>query len=164
MSLLKRIERARPAADGEPQVPAVTPAPGQPPTAPGPNKVSPPPSAPGGTPRPFLGALPTRESFREAKYRVQNRLINELDPKLDLTNQVEVRRQIEELFGKIADEEGLALTRAERVRMLEQITDEIIGLGPLEPLLRDESISEVMVNGDRKSTRLNSSHMSTSYA
>ena len=149
MSLLKRIERARPAAEGEPQVPAVTPAPGQPPTAPpAQGKVTPPPSAPG--PRPFLGALPTRESFREAKYRVQNRLINELDPKMDLTNQVEVRRQIEELFGKIADEEGLALTRAERVRMLEQITDEILGLGPLEPLLRDETVTEVMVNGPQQ--------------
>ena len=94
--------------------------------------------------------MPARESFREAKFRVQNRLINELDPKLDLTNQVEVRRQIEELFGKIADEEGLALTRAERVRMLEQITDEILGLGPLEPLLRDETLTEVMVNGPQQ--------------
>jgi pilus assembly protein CpaF len=97
-----------------------------------------------------MGAMPARESFREAKFRVQNRLINELDPKLDLSNQVEVRRQIEELFGKIADEEGLALTRAERVRMLEQITDEILGLGPLEPLLRDETITEVMVNGPQQ--------------
>src|SRR5438132_4585219 len=150
MSLLKRIERARPAAEGEPQVPAVTPTPGQPPTTTGPGKVAPPPAGQGTAPRPFLGALPTRESFREAKYRVQNRLINELDPKLDLTNQVEVRRQIEELFGKIADEEGLALTRAERVRMLEQITDEILGLGPLEPLLRDETVTEVMVNGPQQ--------------
>jgi pilus assembly protein CpaF len=150
MSLLKRIERARPGGEGEPQVPAApqtTPVPssgGQP---------SPPPSgpgAPGATSRPFLGAMPARESFREAKYRVQNRLINELDPKLDLSNQVEVRRQIEELFGKVADEEGLALTRAERVRMLEQITDEILGLGPLEPLLRDETITEVMVNGPQQ--------------
>ncbi len=117
-----------------------------------PGSITPPPAAP--TPPPaagrFLGAMPARESFREAKFRVQNRLINELDPKLDLTNQVEVRRQIEELFGKIADEEGLALTRAERVRMLEQITDEILGLGPLEPLLRDETVTEVMVNGPQQ--------------
>src|SRR5881392_1471436 len=150
MSLLKRIERARPAAEGEPQVPAVTPTPGQTPATSGPGKVAPPPAGQGTAPRPFLGALPTRESFREAKYRVQNRLINELDPKLDLSNQVEVRRQIEKLFGKIADEEGLALTRAERVRMLEQITDEILGLGPLEPLLRDETITEMMVNGPQQ--------------
>jgi pilus assembly protein CpaF len=44
----------------------------------------------------------------------------------------------------------MALTRAERVRMLEQITDEIVGLGPLEPLLRDESVTEIMVNGPRQ--------------
>jgi pilus assembly protein CpaF len=159
MSLLKRIERARPAAEGEavpavPAVPAPVPpqggdAPTPPSTTGGPSaplRPAPPPAAPSR----FTGALPARESFREAKFRVQNRLINELDPKLDLSNQVEVRRQIEELFGKIADEEGLALTRAERVRMLEQITDEILGLGPLEPLLRDETLTEVMVNGPQQ--------------
>ena len=101
------------------------------------------------TPR-LQSQAPVRESFRDVKFRIQNRVIQDLDPKLDLSNQVEVRRQIEEIFGKVIDEEGLALTRAERVRMLEQITDEIIGLGPLEPLLRDESITEVMVNGPRQ--------------
>jgi pilus assembly protein CpaF len=155
MSLLKRIERARPAAEGEPQTPAVPatvpPSGGAPQTpahgASGPPAPTPPPVA---APSRFAGAMPARESFREAKFRVQNRLVNELDPKLDLSNQVEVRRQIEELFGRIADEEGLALTRAERVRMLEQITDEILGLGPLEPLLRDETLTEVMVNGPQQ--------------
>ena len=151
MSLLKRIERARPAAEGDPQVPATINKPSGQTPVPAPNKPAPPSTGgPSGAARPFMGALPARESFREAKYRVQNRLINELDPKLDLTNQVEVRRQIEELFGKIADEEGMALTRAERVRMLEQISDEILGLGPLEPLLRDETITEVMVNGPQQ--------------
>jgi pilus assembly protein CpaF len=142
MSLLKRNESARPGAAAGPEG--------------GPNVPVPAPGAFGGQPPASLGGgrltsqAPVRESFRDVKFRIQNRVIQDLDPKLDLSNQVEVRRQIEEIFGKVIDEEGLALTRAERVRMLEQITDEIIGLGPLEPLLRDESISEVMVNGPRQ--------------
>jgi pilus assembly protein CpaF len=143
MSLLKRIESARPGSGPAPSSGS--------PAAPG----SPTPPAPpaGGGPQTsarLMSQGPVRESFRDVKFRIQNRVIQDLDPKLDLSNQVEVRRQIEEIFGKVIDEEGLALTRAERVRMLEQITDEIIGLGPLEPLLRDESISEVMVNGPRQ--------------
>ena len=137
MSLLKRIESARP---------------GVAPGAPG----SPQPGAPGfgGSQGPtgqrLLSQAPVRESLREVKFRIQSRVIQDLDPKLDLANQVEVRRQIEEIFGRVIDEEGLALTRAERVRMLEQITDEIIGLGPMEPLLRDETVTEIMVNGPRQ--------------
>ncbi len=143
MSLLKRIESARPGAgagpEGQSNLPATTPGGtgGQPAQ----------PQAPAGR---LMTQAPVRESFRDVKFRIQSRVIQDLDPKLDLSNQVEVRRQIEEIFGRVIDEEGLALTRAERVRMLEQITDEIIGLGPLEPLLRDESISEVMVNGPRQ--------------
>ncbi|MEI7743126.1 MAG: CpaF family protein [Chloroflexota bacterium] len=141
MSLLKRIESARPGpgagGDGSSNVPVPTQTPfGGAPQAQTPGRLMP--------------TGPVRESFRDVKFRIQNRVIQDLDPKLDLSNQVEVRRQIEEIFGRVIDEEGLALTRAERVRMLEQITDEIIGLGPLEPLLRDESISEVMVNGPRQ--------------
>src|SRR6266545_697022 len=144
MSLLKRIESARP---GTPASPAAPGAPAPAPAGGGPGAGVP--SAPAVAPRLMTGG-PARESFRDVKFRIQNRVIQDLDPKLDLSNQVEVRRQIEEIFGKVIDEEGLALTRAERVRMLEQITDEIIGLGPLEPLLRDESITEVMVNGPRQ--------------
>ena len=139
MSLLKRIESARPGGAGGP-------------TSPGPAAPT-----PGGTlsgaPAPaarLLASAPVRESFRDVKFRIQSRVIQELDPRLDLSNQVEVRRQIEDIFSRVVDEEGLALTRAERVRMLEQITDEIIGLGPLEPLLRDDGITEIMVNGPRQ--------------
>src|SRR5689334_5920578 len=143
MSLLKRIESARPGAGPAPVSPGLPTAPGGP-AAPG---------GPGATPPPaqrLMTQAPVRESFRDVKFRIQSRVIQDLDPKLDLTNQVEVRRQIEEIFSRVIDEEGLALTRAERVRMLEQITDEIIGLGPLEPLLRDDSVSEIMVNGPRQ--------------
>jgi pilus assembly protein CpaF len=145
MSLLKRIESARPAGPGEENLPVPTGKSG------GRDVQS---EGGGGTPAagsPRLSTqLPARESFRDVKFRIQNRVIQDMDPKLDLTNQVEVRRQIEEIFSRVIDEEGLALTRAERVRMLEQITDEIIGLGPLEPLLRDDSVSEIMVNGPRQ--------------
>ena len=141
MSLLKRIESARPttSAPGGPSVPA--------PVNGGQGGQGTTPPAPA---QRLIAQAPVRESFRDVKFRIQSRVISDLDPKLDLSNQVEVRRQIEEIFGKVIDEEGLALTRAERVRMLEQITDEIIGLGPLEPLLRDESITEIMVNGPRQ--------------
>ena len=136
MSLLKRIESARPGAGEVPSAPGQPGAPGGAPPTGGPSRI--------------MSQAPVRESFRDVKFRIQSRVIQDLDPKLDLSNQVEVRRQIEEIFGRVIDEEGLALTRAERVRMVEQITDEIIGLGPLEPLLRDESITEVMVNGPRQ--------------
>ncbi len=142
MSLLRRIESVRPGADGSLPLPL-------PPAQAG----APSPLPPAGTPPAptrMVSQAPAREAFRDTKFRVQQRVISDLDPKLDLTNQVEVRRQIEEIFSKAVDEEGLALTRAERVRMLEQITDEIVGLGPLEPLLRDESITEIMVNGPRQ--------------
>src|SRR5688572_9380375 len=142
MSLLKRIESARPGGPGEERLPAPAGPSGAPEGGGGTG-------APAPAPR-LVTQLPARESFRDVKFRIQQRVIADLDPKLDLTNQVEVRRQIEEIFSIAVDEEGLALTRAERVRMLEQITDEIVGLGPLEPLLRDESITEVMVNGPRQ--------------
>jgi pilus assembly protein CpaF len=134
MSLLRRIESSRPTSEVATEEPGAPGAPGAP-------------SAVAGA---RVGAPAARESLRDAKARIQARVVADLDPRLDLSNQLEVRRQIEELFNHIVDEEGLSLTRAERVRMLEQITDEIIGLGPLEPLLRDESITEIMVNGPRQ--------------
>jgi pilus assembly protein CpaF len=148
MSLLRRIESARPAAEGALVPPDLT-STSSPPAVPA-SPLQDPASPRTPTAGRMLSAVPLRESFRDAKFRIQQRVISDLDPKLDLGNQVEVRREIEETFGRALDDEGLALTRAERTRMLEQIIDEIVGLGPLEPLLRDESITEVMVNGARQ--------------
>src|SRR5205814_5538957 len=58
-----------------------------------------------------------------------------------------VRAEIESMFNRFIDEDGAVITRVERQRMLEQIVDEILGFGPIQPLLNDDSVTEVMVNG-----------------
>ena len=92
----------------------------------------------------------TRDSHADIKTRVQNQLIAELDPKMDMSRTDEVRGVIEELFDQILSEENLVLSRAERQRLFESIVAEILGYGPLQPLLADDSITEIMVNGAKQ--------------
>lgn len=90
------------------------------------------------------------EIDNELKTRVQNRIVAELDPRMDLSQIDEVRRTVEETFASVIEAEGIVLTRAERVRLFDAVAAEILGFGPLEPLLKDESVSEIMVNGPRQ--------------
>jgi pilus assembly protein CpaF len=90
---------------------------------------------------------PQAGSYFDLKTRVQNKLLSELDPSMDITRTDEVRRTIQELFEQILAEENIVLSRPERARLFEQIAAEILGLGPLQPLLEDDTITEVMVNG-----------------
>jgi pilus assembly protein CpaF len=100
--------------------------------------------------RSVLSGAGGQNSFYELKSKVQNMLIAELDPKMDLSQTVQVRRTIEELFNLILDQQGIVLTRVDRMRLFEAIVAEILGLGPLEPLLRDDSVTEIMVNGPKQ--------------
>lgn len=88
-----------------------------------------------------------RDTYFDLKTRVQNRLLSELDPSMDVSKTAEVRKTIQGLFEQILAEESIVLSRQERQRLFEQIVAEIIGLGPLTPLLEDDSITEIMVNG-----------------
>jgi pilus assembly protein CpaF len=90
---------------------------------------------------------PQAGSYFDLKTRVQNKLLAELDPSTDVTRTAEVRRTIQELFEQILTEENIVLSRPERSRLFEQIAAEILGFGPLQPLLEDDSITEIMVNG-----------------
>jgi pilus assembly protein CpaF len=94
-------------------------------------------------------ATAARDAYMDLKTRVQNKLIAELDPSMDVTKTEEVRGNIEELFDVVLSEEGIILSRAERQRLFEQIVAEILGYGPLEPLLKDETVTEIMVNGPK---------------
>ncbi|HKP51160.1 MAG TPA: CpaF family protein [Chloroflexia bacterium] len=93
--------------------------------------------------------LTNNSDFVDLKNRVQQKLIAELDPKLDLTKTEEVRKNVEEIFNEILDQENIILTRVDRARLFEAVAAEILGFGPIEPLLKDNSINEIMVNGPR---------------
>jgi pilus assembly protein CpaF len=92
---------------------------------------------------------PQAGSYFDLKTRVQNKLLAELDPSTDVTRTEEVRRTIQDLFEQILTEENIVLSRPERARLFEQIAAEILGFGPLQPLLEDETITEIMVNGSK---------------
>jgi len=93
------------------------------------------------------GSSGPRDTYLDLKTRVQNRLLAELDPGMDVTKVAEVRKTIQGLFEQILVEESIVLSRQEKHRLFEQIVAEIIGFGPLQPLLEDDSVTEVMVNG-----------------
>lgn len=92
---------------------------------------------------------PQAGSYFDLKTRVQNKLLSELDPSMDVTRTEEVRRTIQDLFEQILAEENIVLSRPERARLFEQIAAEILGFGPLQPLLDDDTITEIMVNGPK---------------
>ena len=130
MSLLKRIGNTPGAPGSEAPQPAVRPA---------------------GHPRPDATKNSAKDdSQNDLKVRVQTQLLNQLDPKIDLSNVAKVRQQVEEIFTSILDTESIVLSRTERARMFEAIAADIIGFGPLEQLINDPEISEIMVNGPKK--------------
>jgi len=94
-------------------------------------------------------AAPPRDAYMDLKTRIQDRLIAELDPTMDISQTDEVRRTIEEMYDTILAQESIILSRSERQRLFEQIVAEILGYGPIEPLLADETITEIMVNGSQ---------------
>ena len=90
-----------------------------------------------------------QSTLADLKTRVQQRLLAELDPAMDISQAAEVRRTIRDLFEQILQEENIVLSRPERHRLFEAIAAEILGFGPLQPLLEDDTITEIMVNGPK---------------
>ena len=82
--------------------------------------------------------------------KVHRRLLAELNPSARADNVDEVRRALERILTAILVDEDMPLSRTERNELLENIVARILGYGPLEPFLRDESVTEIMVNGPNK--------------
>ncbi len=94
--------------------------------------------------RPGTGA----DRWFEIKSQVHHKLLNALTPEqLKSLNKESVRGEIGNVVEKLILDGNVPMTMAERERVIEEILDEVFGLGPLEQLLKDPTISDIMVNG-----------------
>jgi pilus assembly protein CpaF len=126
MSLMQRVERAQRAAENPSAGPLI-------PVIPAPTHTS--------------SKMPERDILlREVRLRLQEEIVGAFGSLVDATVE-EANTKIEGLVDRVIRVHGFAVTRDERLHLVEEMVHDVTGLGPLEPLLNDESITEVMVNG-----------------
>ena len=90
------------------------------------------------------------DMFRELRGKLHFKVVEELGPTLydRQMSDAELRlRVLEMLEWALDQEESVPLTRADRTQLLNEIASDVLGYGPIDPLLNDPDITEIMVNG-----------------
>jgi pilus assembly protein CpaF len=88
--------------------------------------------------------------YQELKFRVHNRLFEYIDfSRLSQISQERVMEDLSSLTRRILNEEDHPFTKVEREQLVVEIQNEVFGLGPLEPLLNDATVSDILVNGPK---------------
>ena len=131
MSLLQRVERAQQLAEnptGVALVPVEPPAP--PPVQATPERVA-----------------AREELLRDIRIRLQAEVMIVLDSLLDVGDSTDLQDKLQVVVDRIIRVHGFAVTKDERARLVAELAGEVGGLGPLDALLLDETITEIMVNG-----------------
>jgi len=93
---------------------------------------------------------PKESNFEELKQRIHGKLVDKLD--LSRVGELEgdtLRREIRLVVEHLCDSEDTLLNRSEREQLVSDVLDETFGLGPLELLLKDTTISDIMINGPK---------------
>ncbi|HPC74073.1 MAG TPA: CpaF family protein, partial [Syntrophales bacterium] len=91
----------------------------------------------------------TMAEYNELKTNIHNRLVDILDLSLiDRLERGQLRAEIRRLTERILTEDGfrVPLNAAERERLYNEILDEVLGLGPIEPFMHDPTVSDILVN------------------
>ncbi len=98
-------------------------------------------------PAPTMGVL-LREKLLDAKVRLHRKLLEEINlAALDKLPEEEMRKHVHELVSQYVLTERLALNSEELELFISEIMDEMTGLGPLEPLLKDPTVNDILING-----------------
>ncbi|MGC1272836.1 MAG: CpaF family protein [Planctomycetaceae bacterium] len=88
--------------------------------------------------------------FESLKRLIHNKLVDKLDlTKLGALDGITLRREIRAVVEHLCDTENPLLNRSERERLIEEVLDETFGFGPLEILLKEEGIADIMINGPK---------------
>ena len=103
------------------------------------------------TPAPAVSASEARQNFQKLKTHLHRRMIDALDlSKAGQLEEAELRQQLRSLASHLCSMEEVQLPVEQRDLMVREIMDEIYGFGPLEPLMNDPEVSDVLVNGPER--------------
>ncbi|MEO1239215.1 MAG: CpaF family protein, partial [Pseudomonadota bacterium] len=92
-----------------------------------------------------------KERLGEIKLELHKRLLDNLNlGALEQAAESDLRAEIVSISGEALDEMGVVLNREERATLNQELFDEVTGLGPLEPLLKDDSVNDILVNGPQQ--------------
>jgi pilus assembly protein CpaF len=92
-----------------------------------------------------------KERLTELKVEIHKRLLEDLNlSAIESATEQSLRQEITSLANEALDDMSVALNKEDRLALTQELYDEVMGLGPLEPLLKDETINDILVNGPKR--------------
>src|SRR3954463_12228348 len=88
--------------------------------------------------------------YQELKFAIHRKLLDRINLEaLNARSGDQARQEIRPSIGRLIGEEKTPLSSAEKEQLIDEVIDEVFGLGPLEPLLRDKTVSDILVTTPR---------------
>ena len=114
-------------------------------------------SAPPKTPTAPVAASPEdrerkrKDRLSDIKLELHKRLLDDLNlAALETASEADLRAEIVAISSEALEEMSVVLTREDRITLYQDLYDEVMGLGPLEPLLKDDEVNDILVNGPHR--------------